>query len=80
MYEQLYGPLGDDRDDHLAALIASTVANANRARRKSYPLDDFLMTWGAGRRRPEQSPDEMLAAVMVINKALGGTDLRPVDG
>ncbi|MEU7617184.1 hypothetical protein AB0B27_13970 [Micromonospora rifamycinica] len=78
VYEQLYGPLGGDRADHLAALIANTVANANRRRRRPYPFDDFLMTWGAGRRR-EQSVDEMLATVQVINKALGGSDLRGHD-
>ncbi|WP_431729964.1 phage tail assembly protein T [Verrucosispora sp. TAA-831] len=77
VYEQLYGPLGGERDDRLAALIAHTVANANRHRRAPYPYDDFLLTWGAGRQRREQSTEEMLAIVVGLNKAMGGTDLRP---
>ncbi|GGM14340.1 phage tail assembly protein T [Micromonospora yangpuensis] len=75
VYEQLYGPLGGERDDRLAALVAHTVANTGRQRRAPYPYDDFLMTWGSGRR--EQSTDEMLAIVIGLNRAMGGVDLRP---
>ncbi|MEW2383385.1 hypothetical protein AB0873_15020 [Micromonospora sp. NPDC047707] len=52
------------------------MANANRRRKAPYPFDQFLPGWGGNRRR-EQSPDEMLAAVVAINRALGGADLRP---
>ncbi|GAB3856577.1 hypothetical protein GCM10029963_53180 [Micromonospora andamanensis] len=56
------------------------MANANRRRRAPYPYDDFLLTWGAGRRRREQSTEEMLAVVIGLNKAMGGIDLRAEQG
>lgn len=35
-------PIGDDRDDLRAGIIASTVANAHRSRGKAFRPQDFM--------------------------------------
>jgi hypothetical protein len=74
-YERLTGPLdlGHRADVH-AGIIAATVANVMRARgSRRFTPEDFVPPWG-GRR--EQTWQEQLAAVVAINKALGGKDRR----
>lgn len=44
-YERMHGPLGQQRDDQLTALVASTVANAFRDGGKVAQVSDFLPTW-----------------------------------
>ena len=58
IYEDLYGPLGPDRNDILASIIATTVANASRTKksRKRYKLKDFIIDWGK-RRAPRGDED-----------------------
>lgn len=58
VYERDYGVLGPSRDDQLAALVASTVANA-MSKRKSKPAD-FMPRWGSRGGR-KQSGREQLA-------------------
>jgi len=72
-YEQVAGPLGPERGDQLVAMLASVVANANRAKGRKAKPKDFLPQWD---RRREQSWQEQLAAVKQINKALHGTTKR----
>jgi hypothetical protein len=45
-YERLYGPLGGQRDDYLAAMIAATFS-ATFAGKKDKPpkLSDFIPDW-----------------------------------
>ncbi|MCP2339160.1 phage tail assembly protein T [Actinomadura rupiterrae] len=45
-YERVAGPLGPDRGDYQAAIIAATIANGNRDE-KSEPFTpaDFLPDW-----------------------------------
>lgn len=50
MFEREFGPLGPARHDHLAALVASTVANAASTKTRFRP-SDFLPKWGGRRRR-----------------------------
>ena len=66
------GPIGPDRGDIQAAIVASTVANANRGKkgRKLTPAD-FIPKWDRGR---QQSWQEQLAKVKAINRAMGGVD------
>jgi hypothetical protein len=45
-FERLYGPLGPARDDYLAALIASTVANS--LSKKEIPFSQFMPDWSTG--------------------------------
>lgn len=74
-YERVHGPIGPDRADTQAAVIASTIARTmggKKARR--FKLSDFIPVWD---RRP-QTWEEQLAAVRTMNRALGGRDLtRP---
>lgn len=72
-YEQVAGPLGPERIDQLVAMLASVVANANRAKGRKARPKDYLPQWD---RRREQSWQEQLAAVKQINKALHGTTKR----
>lgn len=48
-------PIGDVRGDLQAAIVASTVANAHRQRKKAYKVSDFMPTF----ERREQAPEEM---------------------
>jgi hypothetical protein len=43
VYERLYGPLGGERDDYLAATIASTVAATFS--KNPPPMSDFMPPW-----------------------------------
>lgn len=46
VYERLYGPLGPSRDDHLASLIAATIANAFRdSNSKAASAADYMPRW-----------------------------------
>lgn len=56
IYERMYGPLGPVRDDHLASLIAATVANAFRDKGKAADPKDYLPRWEAPP-RPEEVVD-----------------------
>lgn len=61
-YERLTGPLGPARGDYHAALVAATIANANRPKgRKAAQLRDFLIRWDKGRRK---TPEELWQAAM----------------
>ncbi len=55
-FEQVYGPLGPERGDWQAAVVAHTIAAANGA--KNAKLSDFLPQWGGGKR---QTGEEQLA-------------------
>lgn len=74
-YEQVAGPLGPERGDQLVAMLASVVANANRAKGRKVRPKDYLPQWD----RKAQSWQEQLAAVKQINTALHGrtTKRRP---
>lgn len=57
-YEREYGPLGPERGDWRAAMLAQTFAATmagNKGRRPK--LTDFLLRWSAPRR---QNPEEQL--------------------
>lgn len=69
-YERVAGPLGGERGDVQAALIATTVANANRGKGRRAKLKDFLLRWD----RRVQSWQDQLAIVRQLNRMFGGTD------
>lgn len=69
-YEKITGPLGRRRHDIQAATIASTVANANRSKGRKFEVRDFLPAYGLNR----QGPQDMLAAIRGINRAMGGDE------
>lgn len=69
-YESISGPLGRRRNDIQAATIAATIANANRGKKgKKFKLSDFLIPYG---RSEQKSPEQLLAAIKSMNKAMGG--------
>jgi hypothetical protein len=55
-FEREYGPLGPERGDWQAAVVAHTVAMVNGA--KNAKLSDFLPRWNGGRK---QTAEEQLA-------------------
>jgi hypothetical protein len=69
------GPIGDERLDHLFAMLMSTLANLNRSKKqRPYEQKQFLPKWGY--EAPQQGPmtgDDMLRAVKRLNKQMGGT-------
>lgn len=72
-YERIAGPLGGERLDVAAGIVASTVANANRDKKsKVAKITDFMPTWD----RRQQSDEEMWAAIRESHKAMGGTTQR----
>lgn len=74
-YEAVTGPLGPERADIHAALIAQTVANTNRGKGRPRKLSDFLLKWD----QPQQTWQDQLALVHQINRTLGGEDQRGRD-
>lgn len=66
-------PFGEERADLRAGIIASTVANVNRAKGKAYQPQDFMPKFG---RRGARSWQELMAAVERMNALFGGRDER----
>lgn len=71
-FEGMTGPLGRRRNDIQAATIAATIANANRGKKgRKFKMTDFLIPYGEqGRKTPEQ----MLATIKGLNRAMGGEE------
>ena len=63
------GPIGQQRDDILAAMQIAAVVNANRERKKPYPVSDFVPKWD----RTPPTPEELFKKLAGINAAVGGT-------
>lgn len=67
-------PFGERRGDLRAAIVAATIANANRGKnQKAYKVEDFMPKLGDDE---EQEPDweSMLERVRGLNAAFGGED------
>lgn len=72
VFEKMTGPLGRRRGDIQAATIAATIANSNRGKGgKKFKMTDFLIPYGQEARK---TPEQMLAAVKSLNKAMGGVE------
>jgi hypothetical protein len=74
-YEAVTGPIGDERFDHLFAMLASVVANVNRDRKqRPYPAEQFLPKWQAKQEtgNGETDPEQLLRTVKRLHKAMGG--------
>jgi hypothetical protein len=71
-------PWGEERADVRAAIVASTVANANRdpkARKKPFTVGDFMPKFGEPAKR-RQTWQEQLAMAEMLTEALGGTRIK----
>jgi len=67
-------PIGPERGDLQAAVVAATIANIHRKKgKKPFKLSDFTLKFDGP---TEQTPEQMLRLVEVINEALGGKDKR----
>lgn len=63
------------QDDLRTARICALLANINRDRKKRpQPFTELDFMPG---RRPEQTVEEQLAIVEVLNTVFGGVDIRP---
>ncbi|GAA2609630.1 phage tail assembly protein T [Actinomadura fulvescens] len=76
-YERVAGPLGPARADVQSAIVAATVANANRSKGKPATPADFVPRWD---RKPTQTVEEMVAIAYALNAAFGGTVEGGKDG
>lgn len=69
-FEQLYGPLGPERNDHLFAMLQALIANVNRAKgKKAYTPKQFLPGWGRSSDEPEER--EVLDGRSLLDKLRG---------
>jgi|SRR5699024_10309356 len=73
-YERVTGPLGPERADIHAGIIASTIANANRGKggKKAKPKD-FIPKWD---RPSAQSASQQLNVVKQLNQRFGGERVK----
>lgn len=73
-YEQITGPLGPERIDVLASIIAATTANTARGKGQSAKEPkDFLPAWD--QHAEPQGWEQMLATVKTLTRRLHGDDL-----
>lgn len=72
-YESVYGLLGGERLDVLAATIQAAVYNAQRSKNSDPVVRpvDLMPAWD--RKPRQQSSEDMLATVKAMNAAFGGT-------
>jgi hypothetical protein len=76
VYERLYGPVGQERDDQLAALVAATIANAMSGKKgKRHKIRDFLPVWS----KQKQSSREQLDVLRTLVKKMGGEEVNRGD-
>ncbi len=73
-YERMHGPLGPERGDLQAAIVASVVANVNRDKKKgrAFKPADFMPKF-AGNRPGARTPDEMRTKLLALTRQFGGT-------
>ncbi len=75
-YERVAGPVGDERLDHLFAMLQATIVNVNRGKnQKASESAQFLPNWGIAKPASTEpmSGYDMLEAVKKMNKRMGGT-------
>lgn len=74
-YEKATGPLGQERDDRLAAMIAERVTSMltpKKADRRRIKIADFLPQWGGRQDKPAQSPEQQKTLLKALTSKLGG--------
>jgi hypothetical protein len=74
-YEQVSGPLGPERLDVLASIIAATTANTARGKgQRAKGPADFIPTWDQGAAKGGDW-EQMLSTVKSLTRRLHGNDL-----
>lgn len=75
-YEQISGPLGPERIDVLASIIASTTANTARGKgQRAKEPADFIPEWDQGAPATGGGWEQMLTTVKSLTRRLHGNDL-----
>lgn len=67
-WERVNGPLGRERVDHLAAMIAQLIAEIyrnRRARLKPFTRGEFML-WKENQHRPASEPDDILTMLLAL--------------
>ena len=73
VWERLHGPLGPERADWNAALVAASVANSLSSKKsKRKKLADFVIDWGGGAAKQRKTPEQLLAAAKGWVQRAGG--------
>lgn len=68
-------PFGERRADLRSAIVAATVANANRSKdQQAYKIEDFMPKFEDDEAEREPDWEAMLARVRGLNAAFGGED------
>jgi hypothetical protein len=73
-------PIGPERDDLRAGVVASTIANANRnpkKRSRPYTAAEFTPQFGAPAADEEPDEEELAAKIDRAMEALGGGPVAP---
>ncbi len=66
-------PFGEERADLRSAIVATNIANGNRAKgQKPYKIEDFMPKF----EKKSQSREEMIQVAAMMTAALGGQDRR----
>ena len=69
-FERIAGPLGPDRADVQAGIVASTIANVNRGKRgRKYKPADFIPQWS---RPGARTPQQMRTKLIELTRRFGG--------
>lgn len=81
-YERVCGPLGPERGDAQAAIVAAAISNAMRAKgSKSFTPAEFMPKWdqpNAGREQTEQDHARMVRG---LHRVMGGrTETKTREG
>lgn len=69
-YERIAGPIGPDRGDHQAGVIAATIANVNRKKNaRKFSPRDFIPRW---MRQGARTPEQMRMKLIELTHLFGG--------
>lgn len=74
-------PFGEEQADLRAGIVASTVANVHRDRKKrskAYKPEDFMPKFKRAGKRERTPWQDQLKVIEMWNAAMGGRDLREV--
>lgn len=65
-YQNLYGPLGPERDDVLFARLGMDTVAPHMGRGKKPKFENHKIDWAANRKKRAQTPEEMLRVAKSI--------------
>lgn len=64
-FQEIEGPIGQTRDDILAAMIAERITTMQGGKKaKKVKITDFIMKWGGGKKKTEQQTPEQQKSIL----------------